>query len=701
MQASGAAVPTDEDGHELWLRYREWPAAARAALRRHTAALWLPARPSALLRSAAAELQRGLGGFTGRALRILERDEAWPAGTVALATPRSWPALRGLGLPLQGLGDEGYLLRTLKLGGKTATLVAALNDRGLLYGTFALLRHLATGGDIGTLNERSVPALPLRMLNHWDNLDRTVERGYAGFSIWDWWKLPHIVDARYTDYARANASLGINGVSLNNVNAKPEILSAPFIAKAAALADVLRPWAQRVFLAVRFSSPKELGGLPTADPLDAAVARWWQAKVDEIVRAIPDFGGFIVKANSEGQPGPQDYGRNHAEGANVIARALAPHGARVIWRAFVYDPENHADRARQAYEQFVPLDGSFEPNVIVQVKNGAIDFQPREPFHPLFGAMPNTAMMGEFMVTKEYMGFSTHLAYQGTVFEETLQSDTHRPSKGTPVAHTLAGMAGVANVGTDRNWCGSPLEQANWYAFGRLAWAPLASSAGIADEWVRQSFGHEPRVVKTLNTMLAESREAVVNYMTPLGLHHLMDTGHHHGPGPWVGDLPRADWNPTYYHQADQAGIGFDRSARGSNAVSQYAEPLAARWNEPATTPPELLLWFHHLPWEHKLAGGRTLWQELVARYDAGVATVASWQRRWAKLAGLIDARRHHEVAQHLAQQLREAQWWRGACLAYFQHVNGRALPKGRVKPAKSLAEYRALRFPFAPGRGG
>jgi len=699
MQAPRAAAPPDEDGYELWLRYREWPAAGRAALRRHAAALWVPARPSALVRSAASELQRGLGGFTGRALPLAEA--AWPAGTVALVTPRSWPALRQLGLPLEGLGDEGYLLRTLKVAGKATTLVAALNDRGLLYGAFALLRHLATGGDIATLDQRSAPALPLRMLNHWDNLDRTVERGYAGFSIWDWWKLPHIVDARYTDYARANASLGVNAVSLNNVNAKPEILSPPFIAKAAALADVLRPWGQRVFLAVRFSSPKELGGLPTADPLDAAVARWWQAKCEEVLRAIPDFGGFIVKANSEGQPGPQDYGRNHAEGANVIARALAPHGARLIWRAFVYDPENRADRARQAYEQFVPLDGLFEPNVVVQVKNGPIDFQPREPFHPLFGAMPNTALMGEFMVTKEYMGFSTHLAYQGTVFEETLKSDTHRPGAGTPVAHTLAGMAGVANVGTDRNWCGAPLEQANWYAFGRLAWAPLASSAAIADEWVQQTFGHEPAVRKVLNTMLAESREAVVNCMTPLGLHHLMDTGHHHGPGPWVDDLPRADWNPTYYHQADAQGIGFDRSARGSNAVGQYAAPLAARWGDPATTPPELLLWFHHLPWEHRLPNGHSLWQELVARYDAGVATVAAWQRRWARLKGQVDARRHHDVAQHLAQQLRESQWWRDACLAYFQQVNGRAWPKGSAKPAMSVADYRALRFPFAPGRGG
>ena len=693
-----AAVLPPEDGHELWLRYRPAAAPVRSALRRRVASLWLPARPGALLDSAAQELQRALPIMAGRDLPV--QRHIGP-GSLVLATPRTLPALKSLGLPLHGLGDEGYLLRTLKLQDHAVTLVAAQSERGLLYGAFALLRHLAAGASLNGLDVRSTPPLPLRMLHHWDNLDRTVERGYAGASIWDWWKLPHVVDSRYTDYARANASLGLNGVLLNNVNAKPEILTAPWIAKAAALADVLRPWGQRVFLAVRFSSPVELGGTATADPLEPGVAAWWQAKADELHRAIPDFGGFIVKANSEGQPGPHDYGRNHAEGANVIARALAPHGGRVIWRAFVYAAENPVDRARQAHDQFVPLDGQFEPNVIVQAKNGPLDFQPREPFHPLFGALPHTAVMGEFMVTKEYMGFSTHLAYQGTLYEETLQSDTHRPAAGTPVAQHLAGIAGVANVGTDRNWCGSHFDQANWYAFGRLAWDPSLSAAAVADEWTRQTFGPDDTVRRTVTGMLAESREAVVNYMTPLGLAHLMGTGHHHGPAPWVDNLPRADWNPTYYHRADAHGIGFDRSPGGSNAVSQYAEPLAARWATPQTTPPELLLWFHHLPWQHPLPNGRTLWQELVARYDAGVATVAAWQGRWAKLAGRVDAERHRSIAEHLAQQLREALWWRDACLAYFQSVNGLKLPRGTAKPERTLDDYRAMVFAFAPGRGG
>ncbi len=698
MPAPPAPALPPEDGHELWLRYRPLPAAARNALRRRIAALWLPARPGALLQSAAQELQRALPVLAGNALPV--RRQLMP-GSLVLATPHTLPALASLDLPLQDLGDEGYLLRSLKLQGHAVTLLAAGSERGLLYGAFALLRHLATGGNLAGLNQRAAPPLPLRMLQHWDNLDRTVERGYAGSSIWDWWKLPHIIDPRYTDYARANASLGLNGVLLNNVNAKPEILTAAWIAKAAALADVLRPWGQRVFLSVRFSSPVELGGTATADPLDPAVAAWWQAKADELYLAIPDFGGFVVKANSEGQPGPQDYGRHHAEGANLIARALAPHGGRVIWRAFVYAAENPVDRARQAHDQFVPLDGQFEPNVIVQAKNGPLDFQPREPFHPLFGAMPRTALMGEFMVTKEYMGFSTHLAYQGTLYEETLQSDTQRPAAGTPVASHLAGIAGVANVGTDRNWCGSHFDQANWYAFGRLAWDPTLPSATAADEWTRQTFGPDDTVRRTVTALLAESREAVVNYMTPLGLAHLMGTGHHHGPAPWVDNLQRADWNPTYYHRADTQGIGFDRSAAGSNAVGQYAQALAARWGKPQTTPPELLLWFHHLPWQHKLPGGRTLWHELVARYDAGVATVAAWQDRWAGLAGRVDAQRHLSISEHLAQQLREALWWRDACLAYFQSVNGLKLPRGSARPARPLDEYRAMVFAFAPGRGG
>lgn len=702
-RARTAARPPDEDGYELWLRYRALPPAERRRLQRWAQALALPARPSALVQAAAAELDRALGVMQGAAP---QRSKALANGALLLATPANWPRLRKLGLPLETLGDEGYLLRALVLDGRRITLIAAQADRGLLYGAFAWLRALNTGADPGAIDLSSSPPLPLRLLNHWDNLDRTVERGYSGASIWDWWKLPAIVDRRYTDYARANASLGLNGVVLNNVNAKPEILSAPWLQKVAALAGVLRPWGQKVYLSVRFSSPRELGGLPTADPLDPAVRRWWAKKADEIYALIPDFGGFLVKANSEGQPGPQDYGRSHADGANALAAALAPHGGLLMWRAFVYAAENPRDRALQAYDEFVPLDGSFADNVIVQVKNGPIDFQPREPFHPLFGAMPKTPLMMEFQVTKEYLGFSTHLAYLGPMYEEVLKADTHRPAAGTPVAQTLqaprlGGIAGVGNVGCDRNWSGSHFDQANWYAYGRLAWDPLGGAEAIATEWVQQTLGAAPALVRPVVKMMMASREAVVDCMTPLGLHHLMATGHHHGPGPWVSELARPEWNPTYYHQADQHGIGFDRSERGSNAVGQYAPALAAAWGSPASTPEELLLWFHHLPWQHRMASGRTLWHELILRYDRGVAAVTTMKDTWQGLRRLVDARRFDEVAQHLAQQEAEALWWRDASIAYFKQVSGLRLPPGTRRPPLTLQAYRAQRFAFAPGCGG
>lgn len=709
--ASTAAPPrrreapyADEDGYELWLRYRRLPQAA--ALRRQCQRIVLPPRPTAMMRAAAGELQRALAAMSGAVpawagARAAAAAAIPEAGTVLLATPRSWPAMAQHGLGAESLGDEGYRLRSLRAGGVRFIVVLAQGERGLLYGSFALLRALASGADPAALDETSSPAYPLRLLNHWDNLDRSVERGYAGASIWDWWKLPAIVDARYSDYARANASLGINGVVLNNVNARADILTAPWLAKAAALAAVLRPWGQRVFLSVRFSSPFELGATTSADPLDPTVRRWWAAKAEEIYRLIPDFGGFLVKANSEGQPGPRDYGRSHAEGAQALAAALAPHGGVLFWRAFVYDAENTRDRAMQAYDEFVPLDGRFAPNVLLQVKNGPIDFQPREPFHPLFGAMKATPLAMEFQVTKEYLGFATHLAYLGPMWQEVLDADTCRPAPGTPVRQTVTAMAGVANVGSDRNWCGSHFDQANWYAYGRLAWDPRARADTLAAEWVRQTFTQDAGAVRTIVRTMMASREAVVDYMTPLGLHHLMATGHHHGPGPWVDDLPRADWNPTYFHRAARDGIGFDRTPRGSGAVQQYAAAIAARWSDPRTTPDELLLWFHRLPWGTPLRSGNCLWRELLQRYDRGVQQVRRMQADWRRVAAQVDARRHDDVAQHLAQQLAEAQWWRDACIAYFQAVSGLPLPADVAAPAQTLGYYRALQFPYAPGRGG
>ncbi|GHH57760.1 alpha-glucuronidase family glycosyl hydrolase [[Pseudomonas] boreopolis] len=697
-----------EDGYALWLRYVP-PGDAQAAVQ--VTALAAPAA-TPTQQATRAELLRGLSGLLGARPPSVERPDR--DGALVVGTPASSPLLAALGPELAGLGREGYLIRRMRLGGHAATVIAANEDIGALYGAFHFLRLLQTGQPLAALDVREAPRVRLRVLDHWDNLDRYVERGYAGESIWDWHKLPDWLDPRYTDYARANASIGINGAVLNNVNASAQSLAPMYLDKAAALAGVLRPYGIKVYLSARFSAPIEIGGLKSADPLDPAVRRWWRDKADEIYRRIPDFGGFLVKANSEGQPGPQDYGRSHADGANMLADALAPHGGVVMWRAFVYSHEQPDDRAKQAYDEFKPLDGTFRDNVLVQVKNGAIDFQPREPFHPLFGAMPKTPLMMEFQITKEYLGFATHLAYLAPLFAETLRSDTHARGPGSTVAKVvdgslegdapgrsrLTGIAGVANIGSDRNWSGSHFDQANWYAFGRMAWNPDADARAIAEDWVRMTFSTDPAVVAPVVAMMMGSREAVVDYMTPLGLHHLMGRGHHYGPAPWVSGGPRADWTSVYYHRAGRDGIGFDRSASGSNAVAQYAPPVAARFGDVATVPENLLLWFHHVPWDHRMASGRTLWDELVARYDRGVDYVAAMRRTWDGLAGRIDPERHAQVAAFLAIQEKEARWWRDASIAYFQTFSQRPLPAGAAPPAHPLDYYESLQFPFAPGDG-
>lgn len=689
-----AALVRAEDGYDLWLRFRPLPAPVLAQV---TPALGaIAASDPGLL--AVQELSRGLSDLLARPVAITADAPL----RIGLAGD---PAIRALALPLAGLGRDGYVIR--RQDGRT--IVAAEQAQGLLYGAFHLLRLAQAGPLAERLDIREVPRIDRRLLNHWDNLDRHVERGYAGQSIWDWHKLPDWKDPRYQDYARANASIGINGTVLNNVNANATILTDPYLEKVAALADIFRPYGIRVYLTARFSAPKEIGGLPVADPLDPAVAAWWKAKADAIYARIPDFGGFLVKANSEGQPGPQDYGRSHADGANMLADAVAPHGGIVMWRAFVYSHDVPDDRAKQAYDEFVPLDGKFRDNVLVQVKNGAIDFQPREPFHPLFGAMPKTPLMMEFQITKEYLGFATHLAYLAPLYQETLRADTFRPGKGATVArvvdgsldgHTLSAIAGVANIGSDRNWTGSQFDQANWYAFGRLAWNHDLTSETIAREWIAATFSPDPAVIDPVLAMMLPSRQAVVDYMTPLGLHHLMGYSHHYGPGPWVGGGPRPDWTSLYYHRADKDGIGFDRTRRGSNAVSQYAKPLADRFDRVETTPPEFLLWFHHLRWDHKMPSGRSLWAELLHHYGRGIATVDQMAAHWAGLKGRIDPERHAEVAAFLAIQRREAQWWRDASVAYWQSINGLPLPAGEAPPPHPLAYYQSLQFPFAPGSG-
>lgn len=664
----------------------------RAAYRTHARAV-VRAGTTPTLRAAEAELLRGLTGLLGSAPQSSPRSQG---GAILLGTPRSSPEIAALRLPLHQLGREGFILRSTGRGEDRRLVIAANEDVGVLYGVFALLRHIQTRQPIERLDVVERPASALRMLNHWDNLDRTVERGYSGFSIWDWHKLPDWMDPRITDYARANASIGINATVLTNVNANAEVLTPAYLRKVAGIAAVLRPWGLRVYLTARFSAPMEIGGLRTADPLDPRVQAWWRAKANEIYRAVPDFGGFLVKANSEGQPGPQDYGRDHAAGANMLADALAPHGGTVIWRAFVYTAKPGTDRARQAYDEFKPLDGKFRPNVMLQVKNGPIDFQPREPFHPLFGQMPSTPLVLEAQITKEYLGFATHLAYLGTMWEEVLDAQTGT-SSGT-VSGAIHGMAGVANVGTDRNWSGSHLDQANWYAFGRLAWNPRLSARDIAGEWARMTWSNEPEVVEAITQMMMGSHQAVVDYMTPLGLQHLMATGHHYGPGPWVDDLEREDWNPTYFHRADRNGIGFDRTVRGSNAVGQYAPPVRRRFSDPERTGEDYLLWFHRLPWEHQMPSGRPLWAELAGHYDRGVRKVEDMKSRWQRLESRVDLERHAEVAAFLDIQAQEARWWRDASLAYWTSVSGRPLPPGVAPPAHSLEHYKALRFPHAPG---
>jgi alpha-glucuronidase len=537
------------------------------------------------------------------------------------------------------------------------------------------------------------------MLDHWNNLDGTIERGYAGRSLWDWKALPQTLDPRLRDYARANASVGINGAALNNVNANSQVLTTDYLRKVVAIANAFRPYGVRVYLAARFSAPMDLGGLKTADPLDPDVGRWWKEKADEIYTLIPDFGGFVVKANSEGQPGPRTYNRTHADGANMLAAALAPHKGIVMWRAFVYDMKPDYDRAGAAYENLKPFDGKFAANVLLQVKNGPIDFQPREPFHPLFGAMPKTNLMPELQITQEYLGFSNHLVFLAQMWREFFDSDTYAKGPGSTVLKVvdgslynqqLTGIAGVANTGSDRNWTGHHFAQANWYAFGRLAWNPGLASARIADEWIKMTLTRDPEAVSAIARIMLESHEAVVDYMTPLGLHHIMWGGHHYGPAPWWDKEPRTDWNPVYYHRADARGLGFDRTSTGSNTVSQYFPGARERFANLSTCPEKFLLWFHHVAWDYRMRSGRMLWDELALHYQRGVDWVRAARKKWDVLAGSIDAERHEAVSKKLAIQERDAIWWRDACLIYFQTFSKRPLPAGVEKPQKTLEEYKS-----------
>ncbi len=697
-----------DDGYDLWLRYRPLEKAALAQYRGIGTEVVTGSR-SATAQVTRDELVRGLSGLLAHKVPV--HDGMQHSGAILFGTPASSRTIAHLNLPLDRAGAEGYVIRTAAVKGCKLIVIAGNTDVGALHGAFAFLRMLQTRQPVDRLDLVSAPKVKLRLLNHWDNVDRTIERGFSGFSIFNWWELPGHVSPRLVDYARANASLGINGTLLTNPSgiSNAITLTEPWLKKAAALADTFRPYGIRIYLTARFSAPVEIGGLKTSDPIDPGVRRFWKDKADEIYRIIPDFGGFVVKANSEGQPGPQDFGRSHADGANMMAAALAPHGGVVIWRAFVYSPKPE-DRVKQAYNEFKPFDGQFADNVVIQVKNGPLDFQPREPFSPLFGALPKTNTGIEVQITKEYLGFEIHLVYLGTMWQEVLRSDTFAKGPGTTVADVVDGrafgnrqtlMSGVSNVGTARNWSGSIFDQANWFAFGRLAWDPDLSAEEIARDWLRMTFTADPAFEKPVLAMMMGSRETAADYMTPLGLAHQMATGHHYGPGPWIDDAGRPDWNPTYFNRADKNGIGFDRTPGGSDAVAQYFPPLSRRFSDPATTPDALLLWFHHLPWSYRMKSGRTLWDELCLHYAHGVDEVAQMNNVWARMKPYVDAERFQITADFLAMQLDNAKEWRDASIAYFQSLSGLPLPAGVPAPEHPLDYYKALRLPFAPGNPG
>ncbi len=670
----------NEDGYALWLRYV--PIEDMSLLHTYRATITSIMQPSGspTLKIAQNELVCGLEGLLGVPIPL---TNTLTPGAIVLGKPTFAE------LETESVGDEGYIITSIQ----GVIVIAGNTDIGMLYGIFHFLRHLQTHQSLENLSIVSAPKLKYRILNHWDNLDGTIERGYAGFSFWDWHKLPDYSSPRYTDYARAVASIGINGATLTNVNANALSLTPQYLQKAAALADLFRPYGIRVYLSARFSAPIEIGGLKTTDPLDADVIAWWQTKAEEIYRYIPDFGGFIVKANSEGQPGPHDYQRSHSDGANLLAHALGPFGGIVIWRAFVYASENPEDRTKQAYDELVPQDGKFAKNVLLQVKNGPLDFQPREPYHPIFGAMPNTSLVLEVQMAQEYLGLATHMVYMAPLFKETLGAET---CDGL-LAQTITGMAGVANTGSDRNWCGHPFGAANWYIFGRLAWDYTLSSEAIAHEWLRMTFSNDSHFVQTATEMMLISREAPVNYMTPLGLHHIMACSHHYGPGPWVTG-ERADWTSLYYHQADSKGIGFNRTPSGSNAVGQYCLPFREQLANLDTCPENLLLWFHHVGWQYILKSGRTLWNELCFKYNEGVAQVRHMQTAWDSLAEFVDAARFEHVRALLVIQEKEACWWRDACLCYFQTFSKLPIPAEYEQPAELLEYYMNVQHYFVPG---
>jgi len=682
-----------DDGYNLWLKYPKVDDKERLREYRQTISSVVVSGKSSTCQIIRDELKKGLSGLLGKDILFGNSSKA---GSLIVGTPRTsgFIKMMNAAVSFNKLGAEGYIIRSMKIDGKRSLVIGANNDIGLLYGAFHLLRLIQTHRSLADLDTISKPKIQYRILNHWDNLDGTIERGYAGKSLWKWDDLPGKIDNRYYDYARVNASIGINGTVLNNVNANPNILKTEYLKKISKLADISRPYGIRVFLSINFSSPISsqfaldnnrkggIGNLKTSDPLDPEVKLWWKNKVKEIYDLIPDFGGFLVKANSEGMPGPQDYNRTHFDGANMLAEALAPYHGIVMWRAFVYNADVDPDRVKRAYKEFVPFDGKFLPNVFVQAKNGPLDFQPREPIQPLFGAMPKTPLMLELQITQEYLGHSTHLVYLAPMWKEYFQFDTYAKGQGSTLAsiidgslehYQMTGIAGVTNIGDDRNWCGHFFAQANWFAYGRLAWDHSLSSKEIADEWIKMTISNDSTVVYTVQSMMMGSREACVNYMTPLGLHHIMQVDFHYGPGPQHNE-GREDWRSTYYHKADSIGLGFDRSSTGSGAVSQYFSPLQKKFDNLNTCPEKYLLWFHHVAWDYKMKSGKTLWEELCAKYYSGTKYIDGMISQWSSLKSSIDPEIYAHVQTKLETQKTDAAIWRDTCLQYFQKFSKRPI---------------------------
>lgn len=683
---------SSENGYELWMRYKpaDVDASIAESYRKANGSIWISGEGE-VFDAVKSELVRGISGLTGQRPELVSQASD---GLLLVAAQRGIVA----GIPdslWNNLGDEGFRLVTMLLGKRKVNVIVANKPVGALYGAFSYLRLMQTGQGIDNLDVVDVPKISYRMLNHWDNLNGTIERGYAGYSLWNWERLPRDIDPRIVDYARANASIGINGVVINNVNAEAKSLRHDWLVRLTGLADALRPYGMRVYLTAKFSAPIEIGGFKSASPADSAVARWWCDKADEIYSLIPDFGGFLVKANSEGQPGPQDYGCTHSDGANMLARALAPHGGIVFWRAFVYHNDRTHDRVTSAWNEFMPLDGKFDANVVVQAKNGPIDFQPREPFHPLFGGMKSTSLAMEFQITQENLGHAGHLVYLGKLYEEVLQSVTD--DKGTTVARVLqdcpvSAIAGVPNIGSEINRTGHPFGQANWFAFGRLCWNPDLSSESIADDWVRMTFSSDSGVVEPIKRIMAMSREAVVNYSMPLGLTHIMNFDTHNGPEPWHDDPV---WTAFDYHKVTVDSIGVDRTSAGSGATLQYNMAVGRVFDSLSTCPDEYLLWFHRLPWTYKMRSGKTLWRELVDKYYTGVEQVRQMQQIWSTVEGRIDDERHARVANLLKLQEDEAIWWRDGCLLFFDQYARMGIPSDYEQPAHSLDYYKSIPFPY------